>query len=260
MKRKSNTGDDMIDNEVNEHGTNNLTLKNCATDDRPREKLIAKGKKELSNAELLAILLGSGTVGQNAVELAKEILRSNDNDLTTLSKQSIKDLTKDFKGMGEAKAVTVIAALELGYRMLSESNSKKTHVINDSNDLFRYISPSLVDLPYEEFWAIYMNIKKVVIFKKRICVGGITDTPVDIRRIFSTALEKNAVYIAVAHNHPSGDISPSKEDRIVTKRLEDACPILNMRFWDHIIVGSESHITGEYYSIYNNMRLNIHGI
>ena len=154
----------------------NNTLKDWSEEDRPREKLIAKGKKELSNAELLAILIGSGSIGQSAVGLAKDILSAYDNNLSMLSRLGIKELTNGFKGMGEAKAVTIIAALELGYRMLREDNERKEYYMRNSDDLFKYISPSLIDLPVEEFWAIYLNIKKKIIFKQRIGSGGISET------------------------------------------------------------------------------------
>ena len=230
----------------------NLTVKEWDAEDRPREKLIAKGKKELTNAELLAILIGSGSVGQSAVELAKEILYSNDNNLSLLSRQGIKELTHDFKGMGEAKAVSIIAALELGYRMLAENAAQKEYIISDSNDLFNYICPSIVNLPVEEFWAIYLNIKRKALFKQRISLGGITDTPVDIRRIFATALEKNAVYIAVAHNHPTGHLNPSREDKNLTCRILEAGKILNIELIDHIIVGIGENNRPGYYSFHDN--------
>lgn len=229
-----------------------LTLKDWALEDRPREKLITKGKKELSNAELIAILIGSGSKGQSAVDLAKEILNSNDNNLSLLSRQGIKELTKDFKGMGEAKAVTIIAALELGYRMLTENMNRKEYYIKDSDALFKYISPSLIDLPVEEFWAIYLNNKNKVLFKQRISIGGISETPVDIRRIYATALEKNAVSIAVAHNHPTGHVNPSKEDKALTCRILDAGNILNIKLLDHIIVGIGDNNRPDYYSFRDN--------
>ncbi len=229
-----------------------LTVKDWALEDRPREKLIAKGKKELSNAELIAILIGSGSVGQSAVDLAKEILKSNDNDLSHLSRQGIKELTHDFKGMGEAKAVSIIAALELGYRMLSDNINKQEYYFKDSLSLFNYISPSLLDLPVEEFWAIYLNIKNKVLFKQRISLGGISNTPVDIRRIFATALEKNAVSIAVVHNHPSGILQPSREDKALTCRILDAGKLLNIKLIEHLIVGIDENNHPDYYSFHDN--------
>ena len=229
-----------------------LTLKDWALEDRPREKLIAKGKKELSNAELLAILIGSGSVGQSAVDLAKEILQSNDNDLSVLSRLGISELTRGYRGMGKAKAITIIAAMELGYRMLTEKNARKDFYLFDSAQMFGYISPSLIDLPHEEFWAIFMNIKNKVLFKQRISTGGLTDTVVDIRRIFSLALEKNAVYIAVAHNHPTGSLSPSTQDKKLTKSIVEAGNILNIRLLDHLIVGINSYGRPDYYSFHDN--------
>lgn len=239
-------------NDHKEHRTNTLSIKNRPEEDRPREKLINKGKKELSNAELIAILIGSGTQGQSAVELAMEILKSFDNDLPLLSRQGIKELTTNFKGMGEAKAISIIAALELGYRMINEANNRKEVFAINSLELFKYISPSLIDLPHEEFWAIYMNIRRKIIFKQRISVGGLNDTAVDVRRIFITALEKNAVFVAVAHNHPSGKITPSNQDKILTKKIQEAGRILNINLSDHIIVGISDNNKPDYFSFYDN--------
>ncbi len=233
----------------------NNTLKDWSEEDRPREKLIAKGKKELSNAELLAILIGSGSIGQSAVGLAKDILSAYDNNLSMLSRLGIKELTNGFKGMGEAKAVTIIAALELGYRMLREDNERKEYYMRNSDDLFKYISPSLIDLPVEEFWAIYLNIKKKIIFKQRIGSGGISETLVDIRRIFHTALEKNAVAIAVAHNHPTGVVEPSKTDIRLTENIKNAGEILKIPLLDHIIVGIDDNNKPDYYSFFENNKL-----
>lgn len=229
-----------------------ITLKNWALEDRPREKLIEKGKKELSNAELIAILIGSGSVGQSAVDLAKEILYCYDNNLSVLSRLGIKDLTKGFKGMGEAKAVTIIAALELGYRMLTERNNNKDIFIRDSTELFNYISPSIIDLPTEEFWAIYLNNKNKVLFKQRIATGGLTEVLVDTRKLFSIALEKNASHIAVAHNHPSGSITPSKNDNSLTNKIVEAGKILNISVIEHIIVGIRNDNKPDYYSYREN--------
>ena len=210
-----------------------LKLKEWALEDRPREKLITKGKKELSNAELLAILLGSGTVGQSAVELAKEILRSNDNDLSALSRQGIAELTRGYKGIGEAKAITIIAAMELGYRMLTEGNDRKIYILTDSEKMFNYISPSIIDLPHEEFWAIYMNFRNKVL------------------RIFSTALEKKAVNIIVAHNHPTGNLTPSPQDKNLTKSIMEAGKILRINLLDHLIVGIRPDGIPDYYSFHD---------
>lgn len=235
----------------NSHGTSNFTIKNMADEDKPREKLMLKGKKELSNAELLAILIGSGTVGQSAVKLAMQILESCGNDLAMLSRMGIKDLTKDFKGMGEAKAITIIAAMELGYRMLNDASNRKEYYITSSMDLFNYIGDSLVNLPHEEFWAVFMNIKRKALYKQRISVGGLNDTAVDIRRIFATALEKNAVCIAVAHNHPSGVVKPSKQDVELTKRIAEAGKVMNIPLRDHLVVGINDDNKATYFSFFD---------
>lgn len=229
-----------------------LTVKEWALEDRPREKLLQKGKKELSNAELIAILIGSGTAGQSAVDVAKEILNRSENSLSKLSRQSIKELTKNFKGIGEAKAISITAALELGYRLLNENSDQKEYTIKDSLDLFNFISPSLIDLPYEEFWAIYLNVKNKVIFKQRISSGGLTETGVDHRKIFSTALEKNATSIAVAHNHPSGITEPSLDDKRLTKSIIDAGKLLRINLIEHIIVGIDGKHAPTYYSFHDH--------
>lgn len=229
-----------------------ISVKNWATEDRPRERLMSKGKKELSNAELLAIMIGSGTVEQSAVDLSKEILAHYGNSLSTLSRQGIKDLTKQFKGIGEAKAVSIIASLELGYRMLSEVNGQTIQYINNSQDCFNYISSSLIDLQIEEFWAIYLNNKNKVLFKQRIASGGIKDTAVDIRKIIVTALEQNAVSIAVAHNHPSGDTNPSRQDKALTQSIGEACRLLRITLLDHLVVGITPQGKPTYFSFRDN--------
>lgn len=250
MKKESSTESNQKD--ALAYGKERLTLKDWALEDRPREKLIAKGKKELSNAELLAILIGSGSVGQSAVDLAKEILQSNDNDLSVLSRLGISELTRGHKGIGKAKAITIIAAMELGYRLLTGKNARKDFYLNDSAQMFGYISPSLIDLPHEEFWAIFMNIKNKVLFKQRISSGGLTDTAVDIRRIFSLALEKNAVNIVVAHNHPTGSLSPSTQDKQLTKSIAEAGNILKIKLLDHLVVGINPNGEPDYYSFHDN--------
>ncbi len=250
MKNKNNNTTDTYSEEIVHK--NSITLKNCAIEDRPREKMIAKGKKELSNAELIAILIGSGSVGQSAVELAKEILHCYGDDLSQLSRQSIGSLTKNFKGMGEAKAISILAALELGYRMLSETRDIQDTYIKNSDDLFRCVGEHIIDLPTEEFWTIYMNHKGKVLFKQRITAGGITETPVDIRKIFSIALEKNAVKIALAHNHPSGHLNPSIQDKTLTDNIIQAGKILHITVVDHIIVGVDDRNHPDYYSFHDN--------
>ncbi len=231
-----------------------LRLKDWADEDKPREKLLAKGKKELSDAELIAILLGSGSIGQSAVELAKSLLDRSGNSLTALSQAGIIELTEP-KGMGDAKAVTIIAALELGRRMCAERDTNQVAVIRSSNDLFNFIAPSLVDLPHEEFWAVYLNIKKRVVGKARISSGGISDTTVDLRMVFKGALEKNAVCLAVAHNHPSGILTPSNNDIELTQRIKKAGEIMHIKLIDHLIVGITPNCKSDYYSFSENGQL-----
>lgn len=229
-----------------------FTVKDWDSDDQPRERLISRGKKELSNAELIAILIGSGTPGQSSVELAQEILNRNGNSLAVLSRHGIKDLTKEYKGIGEAKAVTIIAALELGYRLINETNTKTDDYITDSRKLFSYISPILIDQSYEEFWVVYLNIRNKILFKQQIATGGLTDVNVDLRKIFSIALEKNAVKIALAHNHPSGHLRPSREDLSLTRKVKEAGNILNIGLTDHIIVGIADNGKPDYFSFNDN--------
>lgn len=229
-----------------------ITLKEWATEDRPREKMLLKGRKELSNAELVAILIGSGTEGQSAVDVAKELLKSVDNRLSLLGRMEVSDLVKNHKGIGTAKAISIIAALELGYRLLNEKNNEKATYVNNSENLFNIIAPSLINLEREEFWVIYMNTRKKVLYKERISVGGMTDVNVDLRTIFSTALEKNAVSFAVAHNHPSGNTSPSRMDKNLTTSILEASKILRIEFTDHIIVGIGDDDMPTYFSFHDN--------
>ena len=234
------------------HRTNNLSIQELAAEDRPREKLKLRGKKELSNAELLAILIGSGSVGQSAVGLAQEILAKNSNDLSTLSRQSIGDLSKGFRGMGEAKAITIIAAMELGYRMVNEAKTKKDEFITDSQKLFDIINDQIYNLDHEEFWAVYMNVRRKVLHKQRISIGGLNETTVDLRRLYALALEHNATCIAVAHNHPAGSLSPSSKDIALTRKIKEAGQLLGIALCDHIIVGVDDDNRINYYSFFDH--------
>lgn len=231
---------------------NTLTLKDWDDSDKPREKMIANGKKSLSEAELIGILIGSGNPGQSAVDLARDILNASGNSLSQLSRLEISELTKAHKGIGEAKAISILAALELGYRMLNETKNTKDFIIKNSENLFQYISPKLIDLPNEEFWAIYLNNRGKVIYSQRIASGGLTETAVDIRLIFKTAFEKNAVAIAVAHNHPSGSLAPSDKDKQLTTSILESGKILHIPLIEHIIVAITESGHPEYYSFYDN--------
>lgn len=214
-----------------------MPITQWAKADRPREKMEALGKKSLTDSELLAILLRTGIKGTSAMTLAQEILKVSNNKLTTLARMEINDLQKTFKGLGLAKSVTILAALELGNRMLREESEAKENIISNSKDLFDYASESLIDLNHEEFWAIFLNQRNKVTHSQRISMGGLTQTTVDLRVIFKVALENKATALAVAHNHPSGNLKPSTPDKELTRRIAEAGNILNIKLIDHIIVG-----------------------
>ncbi|AJH16260.1 RadC family protein [Myroides profundi] len=216
-----------------------ITIKQWAEDDRPREKLMLKGKTSLSDAELLAILIGSGHREESAVELCKRILAMYNNNLSVLAKQSISKLTA-FKGIGEAKAIAIIAALEIGQRRrLSERIEEP--IITTSSDVFELINPIIGDLEHEEFWVLYLNNSNKVKFKSPLSKGGITGTVVDIRLLFQTALEQKAVGIILTHNHPSGKVKPSDADIQITKKIKEAGRIMDIQLLDHLIVTEYSY-------------------
>ncbi|WP_025124050.1 RadC family protein [Myroides odoratimimus] len=216
-----------------------ITIKQWAEDDRPREKLMLKGKTSLSDAELLAILIGSGHREESAVELCKRILAMYNNNLSVLAKQSISKLTA-FKGIGEAKAIAIIAALEIGQRRrLSERIEEP--IITTSSDVFELISPIIGDLEHEEFWVLYLNNSNKVKFKSPLSKGGITGTVVDIRLLFQTALEQKAVGIILTHNHPSGKVKPSDADIQITKKIKEAGRIMDIQLLDHLIITEYSY-------------------
>ena len=214
-------------------------VKAWAEDDRPREKLLNKGKTALSDAELLAILLNTGSRNETVVDLAKRILGSVNNDLVSLSRMSHKELTQ-FKGMGPAKAVTLAAALELGRRR-RESEAAQKVKISSSKDAFEYLAPLLSDLTHEEFWILLLNRANKVIGKHRVGAGGFTGTVADPRIIFKTALEHSAVALILSHNHPSGNLKPSMEDINLTKKLNEAGKFLDIPILDHLIIGESSY-------------------
>lgn len=220
--------------------TKHLAIKEWADSDKPREKLINQGRKALSNAELLAILLGSGMQNQSAVDLAKNILNAVDDNLADLSQLSVHDLCKNFKGVGPAKAVTIIAALELGYRRAGAKNADKQRITR-SKDAFHVFFPILTECRYEEFWVAFLNSKNEVIRKQCISSGGIAETMVDIRKIFHFALEYHATGIILGHNHPSGTVKPSNQDVVLTKQIHEAAKMLSIRLLDHIIIGNDQH-------------------
>ena len=232
--------------------TATIPITQWAPEDRPREKMLTQGKKSLTNSELIAILLRTGIQGASAIDLAKQLLQRNNNSITDLARMEVKDLTETYKGMGMAKAVTVLAALELGNRMLKEVHENKDEIIRSSQDLFHYIAPRLIDLPHEEFWAIYLTQRNKVSWIQRIGMGGLTQTTVDLRILFKVALEHNAVAIAVAHNHPSGQLHPSQCDKDLTKRIADAGSILHIKLIEHLIVGIIPEGKLDYFSFSEN--------
>lgn len=219
-----------------------LTIRDWAEDDRPREKMMRKGSASLSDAELLAILIGSGNRNESAVELSRRIMRECQDNINELAVLTVTDLCKRFKGIGQAKAITIMAALELGKRRkTSEMLERKK--IGSSQDLFNLFEPQLVDLPHEEFWIGLLNGANKVIEIKRLTQGGSRQTVVDIPMLLKLALEKSAISIVVAHNHPSGQNRPSTEDQQITNKIKAGCNAIGITFLDHIIVAR-----GNYYS------------
>jgi DNA repair protein RadC len=213
---------------------NNFSIKHWAEDDKPREKLMFKGKAALSDAELIAILIGSGSRNESAVQLSKKILTIVDNNLNALGKLSIKQLM-EFKGIGEAKAITIIAALELGRRRRAEE-TVELKKITSSKAVFEIMQPIIGELPHEEFWILFLNNSNKVIYKTQLSKGGITGTVVDIRLVFKMALEQNATSIILTHNHPSGKLQASDADIQITKKLKLAGQQLDITILDHIII------------------------
>lgn len=218
-----------------------FSIKNWALGDRPREKLIQKGKLALSDAELIAILIGSGNNKESAVELGKRILSGSHNNLNNLGKLSLKQLT-EYKGIGEAKAISIIAAMELGRRRRSEEAVEKVK-ISSSNSVFELLQPILGELEHEEFWILYLNNANKIIEKFQISKGGITGTLVDVRITLRKALEVGAVSLILAHNHPSGNLNPSEADKQLTRKLKTASESLDIKILDHIIVTEKSYFS-----------------
>lgn len=211
-----------------------LAITSWAEEDRPREKMLLKGKHSLSDAELLAILIGSGTVGESAVALAQRILAGSDNNLHELGKRSLRELEK-FKGIGEAKAITIAAALELGRRR-QLSDLRERPRITCSRDAFNAIAPLLTDLHHEEFWLLLLNKANEVFARERLSTGGMAGTVVDLKIVFKTAIESRAAAVIAIHNHPSGSLKPSQADIDLTKRIRQAGALLDLPLLDHLIV------------------------
>jgi DNA repair protein RadC len=218
-----------------------LSIKNWSQDDQPREKLRDKGKAALSDAELVAILIGSGSKNESAVELCKRIFASVDNNLNELGKLSLKQLM-EFKGIGEAKAITIAAAMELGRRRRGEEALEKKK-ISSSISVFELMQPIIGELPHEEFWIIYLNNSNKVIQKQQLSKGGITGTLVDVRLVLKMALELGATGIILAHNHPSGTLKPSEADKQITQKLKKAGDSLDIKTLDHLIITEKAYFS-----------------
>lgn len=217
------------------------SIKNWAEDDRPREKLLMKGQRALSDSELLAIIMGSGSRNESAVELAKRILNSVGNNWNTLSKLTVKDLCK-FKGIGEAKAISIMTAMEIGRRRTAQSVAEKPK-IGSSHDAFVLLQSLIGDSDVEEFWVLFLNQGNFVIRKEQISKGGINQTSVDIRIILKLAIEAMATGLVLAHNHPSGNLSPSHSDKLLTQKIKIATAYLDIDVIDHLIVTQKSYFS-----------------
>lgn len=225
-----------------------FSIKNWSDDDKPREKLLNKGRSALSDAELIAILIGSGSRAESAVELSKRILASVDNNLNELGRLSVPQLMQ-FKGIGEAKAVSIAAALEMGRRRRGE-DALKVDKISSSKDAFEILQPIIGELEHEEFWILYLNNSNKVLQKSQLSKGGITGTLVDVRIVMKQTLELGAVGLILAHNHPSGTLKPSRADKEITQKIKRASESLDIKVLDHLIVTQK-----DYFSFADNQLL-----
>jgi DNA repair protein RadC len=211
-----------------------MNIKDWAIEDRPREKLLYRGIASLSDAELIAILIGSGNNEETAVELSRRIMENVKNNLNELGKLNVDDL-KAFKGIGDAKAVSIIAAMELGRRR-NHSSALEMNKITGSSDVAGYLRPMIGDLPHEEFWALFLNRQNKVIDARRLSQGGLTGTVIDVRLVLKMAIEKHATSLIFAHNHPSGNLEASDADRKITRQLKEAGAIMDIPLLDHLII------------------------
>jgi len=218
-----------------------LTIKSWAEEDRPREKLLLKGRHVLTDAELIAILIGSGSKKESAVELSKRILSEFGNNLNEIAKLSVQDLMK-FKGIGEAKAISIVAAMELGRRRKETETLKREKVIT-SKDIFEIFRPQFMDLPHEEFHILLLNRSNHLIRKENVSKGGISGTVVDPKIIFKIALTHQASSIVLCHNHPSGNLKPSAEDISLTKKIKEAGAFLEIPILDHVIISDMGYFS-----------------
>ncbi len=225
-----------------------LNINQWAEEDRPREKLMRLGAESLTNAELLAILIGSGSTKESAVDLMKRVLSDCSNNLNSLGKMTIRQLM-EYNGVGEAKAITILAACELGKRRQMEAPEERPD-LGTATRIYNHMHPVMQDLDVEEFWILLMNQNHRLIKKMRIAHGGITEVSVDIRIIMREAVLAGATILAVCHNHPSGSLRPSQADNDITATLQKACQIMRISFLDHVIVTD-----GAYYSYHESGRM-----
>lgn len=226
---------------MNQKKPTSFSIKNWSEDDRPREKLLLKGRAALSDAELIAILIGSGNTEESAVDLSKRILAKAENNLNTLGKLTINQLT-EFKGIGEAKAISIAAAMELGRRRRAEE-AVELNKITSSRDVFELMQPILGELPHEEFWILYLNNSNKITHKEQSSKGGITGTLVDVRLVLKRALEVGATGIILVHNHPSGTLIASEPDKMLTRKLKTAAESLDIKVLDHIIITEKAYFS-----------------
>lgn len=217
------------------------TIKDWSVEDRPREKLLQTGTQSLSNSELIAIILGSGTKDLNAVQLARNLMISVDNNLHALGKLGIDDLTK-LKGIGTAKAISLLAALELGTRRTNAYAGTRVS-IKDSQSAFDLLYPILGELEHEEFWIVILNRAHKVLKKQKISQGGLTGTVIDTRIILKYALDQKATSLIISHNHPSGNTKPSEADLSITRKIGDAARLMDIQLLDHIIIAGKSYLS-----------------
>ncbi len=217
------------------------SIKNWATEDRPREKMLEKGREALSDAELIAILIGSGNNKESAVDLSRRIMRDVDDNLIQLSQLTINDLTR-YNGIGEAKAVSILAALELGRRRRFAEASTQAFIKN-SKDAFEYFYMRMADIEHEQLWVMLLNPANKVIKMTKVSDGGVNGTSADPKRIFKIALENNATAIMLCHNHPSGNVLPSESDKTLTRNIINGGKLLEIKILDHIIIGIDKYFS-----------------
>lgn len=226
-----------------------LTLREWSEEDRPREKMIQKGASALTDSELLAILIGSGSRNESAVDLARRIMAGCSHNINELARRSVIDLCRDYKGIGEAKAISIIASLELGKRRNTREMVDRAK-ITSSIELQEVFEPLMIDLLHEEFWVAYLDNGNNVLDVRKLTQGGIQHTVVDVPLLLKSALERGSVCVAVAHNHPSGQNFPSKEDEKITQKIKIGCEAVGIRLLDHIIIAR-----GNYYSFCDEGKL-----